>query len=78
VKERQLRRGDPRHPAGSVTTQDFFAPGKGPAGTEIQLAAISSVYETLRLRGTSSHATFAPPDTLVIKDFNFGTCSSPA
>lgn len=26
----------------------------------------------------TSHATFVPPDTLVIKDFNFGTCSSPA
>jgi hypothetical protein len=26
----------------------------------------------------TSHITFRPPDKLVIKDFNFGTCSSPA
>jgi hypothetical protein len=25
----------------------------------------------------TSHITFRPPDKLVIKDFNFGTCSSP-
>ncbi|MGH2580864.1 MAG: hypothetical protein ACRDGP_08475, partial [Actinomycetota bacterium] len=25
----------------------------------------------------TSHATFVPPDKLVVKDFNFGTCSSP-
>jgi hypothetical protein len=36
--------------------QDFFAPGKGPASTEIQLAAISSVYTTLHLQGTCSDA----------------------
>jgi hypothetical protein len=26
----------------------------------------------------TSHITFRPPDRFVIKDFNFGTCSSPA
>jgi hypothetical protein len=26
----------------------------------------------------TSHITFRPPDKFVIKDFNFGTCSSPA
>jgi hypothetical protein len=26
----------------------------------------------------TSHITFRPPDKLIIKDFNFGTCSSPA
>jgi len=36
--------------------QDFFAPGKGPGGSEIQLAAISSVWQTLRLRGACSDA----------------------
>ena len=26
----------------------------------------------------TSHTTFVPPDKLVVKDFDFGTCSSPA
>jgi hypothetical protein len=25
----------------------------------------------------TSHVTFVPPDTIIVKDFNFGTCSSP-
>ena len=32
--------------------QEFFAPGKGPSSTEVQLAVISSVYTKLRLRGS--------------------------
>lgn len=36
--------------------QEFFAPGQGPGSTEIQLAAITAVFKSLRLRGHCSDA----------------------